>query len=463
VTAEARDAAGNIGSSAPVGVTVDNSASPPAVITTDAMVNAHGSGTLVSPGLTTTTPGDVLIAFVSYDGPNSPGSQSSTVTGGGLPWTLEKRSNTQAGDSEIWSAQATGTLSGAVVTATPLANGYHGMLTVIAFANAAGTGVAGASGARTGAPDISLPGVEPGSWVFAAGNDWDGAVGRTPVAGQILQHQWIDTQSGDTFWVQSTGAPTESLSLVTIHDDAPTNHRWNYVAVEVRAAAQTPPPTLCNNGLDDDGDGLTDFPADPGCANALDDSEKSPALVCDDGIDNDGDLAIDFPADAGCSSLLDATETSDGPLDSDGDGVPDSLDNCKYRANADQADSGGVNSSVPDGIGDACQCGDVNNDGTVTSSDVTVLQRALVNLSPAFSIGGNAACTAAGVPAACCSGVGTGSCDPGLGAVGLSKCNVAATPKPGVAGCTSSDATVIARALVSLSPGIAQGCDAAQP
>lgn len=170
VTAEARGAAGNLGSSAPVGVTVDNSAPPPALITIDAMVNARGSGTLVSPGLTTTTLDDVLIAFVSYDGPNSPGSQSSTVTGGGVIWMLEKRSNTQAGDSEIWSAQTTGTLSGAVVTATPLANGYHGMLTVIAFANAAGTGVAGASGARIGAPDITLSGVEPGSWVFAADN-----------------------------------------------------------------------------------------------------------------------------------------------------------------------------------------------------------------------------------------------------------------------------------------------------
>jgi hypothetical protein len=149
--------------------------------------------------------------------------------------------------------------------------------------------------------------------------------------------------------------------------------------------------------------------------------------------------------------------------DSDGDGVADSLDNCPYEPNPTQSDLGGLGAAPPDGIGDACQCGDVNNNGTVTSSDVTVLKRALLNLNPAFSVGGNAACTAAGVPAACCSGVGTGSCNPGLGAAGLSKCNVAATPTPGVAGCTSSDATVISRALLSLSPGIAQGCDAAQP
>ena len=217
----------------------------------------------------------------------------------------------------------------------------------------------------------------------------------------------------------------------------------------------------CNDGIEDDGDGLTDFPNDPGCASANDLDERSPALVCDDGADNDGDGLIDFPADPGCSSPLDTTETS--PLDSDGDGVPDSLDNCPYEPNPTQSDVGGLGAAPPDGIGDACQCGDVNDSGTITSSDATELNRALLNLSPAFSVGGNAACTAAGVPATCCTGVGTGSCDPGLGAAGLGKCNVAATPTPGVPGCTAADATVISRALIGLTPGIQQGCDAAQP
>ncbi len=62
-------------------------------------------------------------------------------------------------------------------------------------------------------------------------------VARTPVADQVLQDQWLDTGSGDTFWVQSTTAPNVAPGLVTIHDNAPTNHQWNYVAVEVVAAA----------------------------------------------------------------------------------------------------------------------------------------------------------------------------------------------------------------------------------
>jgi hypothetical protein len=238
LSAEAYDAAGNVGSTAGTVVTVDNSGPAPGVITIDKSVFKQAKGTLASPALTTAAAGEQLLAFVAFDGPTA-AAQSATVTGGGLVWTLVKRSNTQAGTSEIWSAPASGALANAVITATPAKTGYDGQLHVIALQGAAGPGVAGATGAAGGAPDIYLPGVNPGSWVFAVGNDWDRAVARTPVAGQVLQRQWIDTGSGDTFWVQSTTAPTTALGLVTIHDTAPTTDRWNYAAVELTAAAGT--------------------------------------------------------------------------------------------------------------------------------------------------------------------------------------------------------------------------------
>lgn len=235
ITAEASDAAGNVGVSTGVVVTVDNTAPPPAAISIDTLVFTHAKGTLKSPGLSTSAANQQILAFVSHDGPNAAAAQRSTVTGAGLTWTLVKRSDSQAGVSEIWSAKATSQLTNATVTAAPLQGGYDGSLTVVAFKNAAGTGVAGATGAPSGAPDIYLPGISTGSWVFAAGNDWDRAVARTPSAGQVLQHQWVDTGAGDTFWVQSTAAPNTALGLVTIHDTAPTNDRYNYVAVELTA------------------------------------------------------------------------------------------------------------------------------------------------------------------------------------------------------------------------------------
>lgn len=41
-------------------------------------------------------------------------------------------------------------------------------------------------------------------------------------------------------------------------------------------SGRPPPQPQCSNGEDDDGDGLTDFPADPGCTDALDDDESGP-------------------------------------------------------------------------------------------------------------------------------------------------------------------------------------------
>ena len=43
---------------------------------------------------------------------------------------------------------------------------------------------------------------------------------------------------GDTYWVQSTTAPSTADALVDIHDSAPTTDQWNYAAVEIVATRQ---------------------------------------------------------------------------------------------------------------------------------------------------------------------------------------------------------------------------------
>lgn len=51
----------------------------------------------------------------------------------------------------------------------------------------------------------------------------------------------------------------------------------------------------CQDGIDNDGDGRTDFAGgDPGCSSASDLGERAAHLACDDGIDNDGDGRADF-------------------------------------------------------------------------------------------------------------------------------------------------------------------------
>jgi hypothetical protein len=68
--------------------------------------------------------------------------------------------------------------------------------------------------------------------------------------------------------------------------------------------APAPAPLACSNGLDDDGDGVSDYPDDFGCADAGDGSERGAGLPCDNGDDDDGDGFVDFPADPSCKSVV---------------------------------------------------------------------------------------------------------------------------------------------------------------
>ena len=113
--------------------------------------------------------------------------------------------------------------------------------------------------------------------------------------------------------------------------------------------AATPPIKQCEDGEDNDGDGLIDFPADPSCESGRDNSE---APLCADGTDNDGDGAVDL-ADPGCASASDDDETDPPPppppppppavcadgADNDGDGAVDLADpGCDSSTDGDETD-----------------------------------------------------------------------------------------------------------------------------
>jgi hypothetical protein len=92
--------------------------------------------------------------------------------------------------------------------------------------------------------------------------------------------------------------------------------------IRVRAALDEL-TVACDDGFDDDDDGLVDL-ADPGCIDAADDSELG-SVQCDNGLEDDGDGFIDFPDDPGCASLsanAEQVQCQDG-LDNDGDGTVD--------------------------------------------------------------------------------------------------------------------------------------------
>jgi chitodextrinase len=195
--------------------------------------------TVVSPAFSTTASNELLLAFVTSDGPTASGAQTfATVTGGGLTWQLRRRANAQYGTSEIWQAVAASPLTAAKVTATRLTGSYQGAMTVVSFTGADTTtqGATAGASAATGAMSVSLTTTRPGAWVWGAGSDWDNATARTVGANQTKVSEYL-APAGDTFWAQRQTAPTATAGTsVALNDTAPTTDRWNFAAAEVLPA-----------------------------------------------------------------------------------------------------------------------------------------------------------------------------------------------------------------------------------
>ncbi|HVD94174.1 MAG TPA: PASTA domain-containing protein, partial [Vicinamibacterales bacterium] len=207
--------------------------------TVDAVVFADGNGTVVTPTFTTTDVDELLVAFVSADGPST-GGQSFTVSGAGLTWTLAQRSNTQLGASEIWTAVAASPLTNAAVTSTQSSPGFDQSLIVVSFIGSDGVGAVASANSPSGAPAVSLTTTRANSLVYGVGNDWDRAVTRVVGTNQAIVHQWIDTSMGDTFWVQSRTAAVAAAGTVTTLDaTSPSTNRFNFAAIEILAAPVT--------------------------------------------------------------------------------------------------------------------------------------------------------------------------------------------------------------------------------
>ncbi len=190
--------------------------------------------------LTTKESGDLIVAFVAADSPFTVG-QTSTVSGGGLTWTLVGRENKALGGAEVWVARASGVLTEDPITAhvntllpgSPSGLGYDETITVAAFKNASGLGAVGKFSSKKGAATGTLTTTKANSWVWAIGDDWLASIARTVPAGQTLWHEATD-KVGDTYWVQSAGSLTkEAGTAVTINDPSPTKDPFDLVMVEI--------------------------------------------------------------------------------------------------------------------------------------------------------------------------------------------------------------------------------------
>ena len=119
---------------------------------------------------------------------------------------------------------------------------------------------------------------------------------------------------GATTAAPASAAPSPAGQIITCYEDS----------AALRSDTCQHPQPECRDGSDNDIDGATDYPDDPGCQSILDDSESPDPPQCSDRRDNDADGRIDYPDDRGCESATDDDET--GPnrvVDFDGDGITD--------------------------------------------------------------------------------------------------------------------------------------------
>lgn len=202
----------------------------------------NGVSSIAAPAIATSgTAPQVVVAYVAADGPAGSRQTVFGVNGCGLSWLgsggerVDNHANDQDGVAAAYYAVSYKPLTDCVVTARLGTGGYAASITVavlsgasrsVTFSKASGSGTAPQAVARADA----------GSLVFAVGNDWDGAVPRTLLPGQSIVSETVNTDVGDTFWVQRLTEPATAPGPVIVGSSAPDDHQWNLVTVTAHPA-----------------------------------------------------------------------------------------------------------------------------------------------------------------------------------------------------------------------------------
>lgn len=128
----------------------------------------------------------------------------------------------------------------------------------------------------------------------------------------LYEIDWDNDETVDVTTEQTSSGSSLSRSFTWITDGVKTFQARAQDAGGARSdwtphTITIDPAASCEDGIDNDGDGHIDYPADTGCSSLTDTDETDPAQ-CQDGIDNNGNGLIDYPDDPACSSAGDFDE-----------------------------------------------------------------------------------------------------------------------------------------------------------
>ena len=208
--------------------------------TLDTVVSADTkkpTDSITAPKLDTAGPKELLVAYVSFDGPQAPTQQVKSLRSDDLTWTREARANQTWGSTEVWTAYATKRVRDVQVKAVFKHRGYTGTITVAAYAGAAPeVGVASATGISSEAKVVITP-RSASSLIWSVGHNWSTSTAPRLPDGHDWVHKFHSRQVDDYFWVQRRTTHTTSTSALTLRNPGlRRNDRWQLVAVEIRPA-----------------------------------------------------------------------------------------------------------------------------------------------------------------------------------------------------------------------------------
>jgi hypothetical protein len=223
-----------------------------AALNLDVNISATSTaGTPTTSTFSTSSPNELLVAFISSDIDGN--LTSTTVSGAGLTWTRQLQNLASGrGLTEVWTAYATGQLSDVTVGFT-----YSGspgwddtLLNVISFTGAdssLGNTLTPTPGSGNSYATNDITTTRDNSWIWAVGEQWDtNSDPHTAGNNQEIVADWPDNYDDSHHWTQKQISTTPSSGTsVTINDTAPTgSHTWNWCLIEIMpTAVPTPTPT----------------------------------------------------------------------------------------------------------------------------------------------------------------------------------------------------------------------------
>jgi hypothetical protein len=127
--------------------------------------------------------------------------------------------------------------------------------------------------------------------------------------------------------IPPAGGENARINFWLVDGSPPTNAQEAEIVIADFGFRADYPTANCSDGFDNDGDGLVDFPEDPGCGAA---ESQLEAPRCQDGINNDPgqDSLIDFDGGQSIHGECSAGSCPAGVSDPDADGVADPDPNC---------------------------------------------------------------------------------------------------------------------------------------